>query len=81
MMTAEGSDSAQLLWQSWVELDLVPRHVAREGIRNRMTTDVLVGGCPGVVDAQTWWGCSGVAVDAQTWWGCSGVAVDARAWW
>jgi len=42
MMTAEGSDSAQLLWQSWVELDLVPRHVAREGIRNRMTTDALV---------------------------------------
>ena len=75
MMTAEGSDSAQLLWQSWVELDPVPRHVARGSVRHRMTTDVLAwwmsrrgGGCPGVVvDVQTWWwmlwcggGCPGV---------------------
>lgn len=68
MMTAEGSDSAQLLWQSWVELDLVPRHVAREGIRNRMTTDVLVGGCPDVV-GMLWCGggCPGVVVNALVW--------------
>lgn len=42
MMTAEGSDSAQLLWQSWVELDPIPRHVARGSVQHRMTTDALV---------------------------------------
>jgi len=42
MMTAEDSDSAQLLWQSWVELDPIPRHVARGSVQHRMTTDALV---------------------------------------
>ena len=75
MMTAEGSDSAQLLWQSWVELDPIPRHVARGSVRHRMTTDVLA-----------WWmsrrggGCSGVVVDAQAWWGCPGVTIRQGAW-
>jgi len=50
MMTAEGSDSAQLLWQSWVELDPIPRHVARGSVQHRMTTDAPgVGKCLGVV--------------------------------
>lgn len=75
MMTAESSDSAQLLWQSWVELDPIPRHVARGSVRHRMTTDVLA-----------WWmsrrggGCSGVVVDAQAWWGCPGVTIRQGAW-
>lgn len=75
MMTAEGSDSAQLLWQSWVELDPIPRHVARGSVQHRMTTDVLA-----------WWmsrrggGCSGVVVDAQAWWGCPGVTIRQGAW-
>ena len=63
MMTAEGSDSAQLLWQSWVELDPIPRHVARGSVQHRMTTDVLA-----------WW-MSRRGGDVQAWWGCSGVVI------